>query len=107
MKATKTLKVKPSSKFSISLNLGGKTIASSGNTLLDALVALPKPQKIVGKGILTITNGDMRSEQMFWPIRLKRLFYNKSFQIIQAKQLGLFLKPIKRVDAIPLTKLAT
>lgn len=75
----------------ISLVMGDKTIKSSGETVLDALRALPKPIKIMHKGVMTVKMGGKKGEMLFVPSRLKRLFYPQA-QIFQAKYLELRLK---------------
>lgn len=82
--------------YKLTLTLGDKTYTGEGESVFEALKALPHPQKIVGKGILTLRHGDLMSHQLFWPARLKRLFYSPTFQAIQAKMLErVGLKPIK------------
>lgn len=78
--------------FSITLTIGDKTYTSKGDTALEALMNLKKPEKIVAKAIVTIRHGKLTKTQQFFPVRLKRLFYNKLFQAIQAKQLALGMK---------------
>lgn len=85
----KTIKPTP---VTITLQLGDQTYTSSGATVVDALTALPKPDKIMTKGVLTVSQGKASRKQLFMPVRLKRLFYNKYFQAIQAKNLALGLK---------------
>lgn len=99
MGTKKTSKAKPraSEVFHIALTLGDKTYTSKGATALDALIALKHPEKIMGKGIVTLgisTKGKLSKSKtlLFYPQRLKRLFYNASFQAIQAKQLAMLLK---------------
>lgn len=79
--------------FEITLKLGDETYQSSGATVTDALSALTHPQKIMAKGILTVRQGDLSKTQLMMPVRLKRLFYNKYFQQIMAKNLALGMKP--------------
>ena len=79
-------------QFSITIELAGKTFKGKGDTVADALVSIPKPEKIMAKGVLTVKNGALKRELVMYPSRLKRLFYNKNFQIIQAKWLGQGLK---------------
>lgn len=81
--------------YSLHLQIGEHVYESKGATVLEALVNLKKPDKIMNKGVLTLTHGNLRSQQLFFPSRLKRLFYSPTFQVIQAKllvQAG--LKPI-------------
>ncbi len=86
---------KPQKKppYSLSLNLGGTLHESSGNTMLEALRNLVKPEKIVAKPILTIRKGE---QSRVWLMRItdaKRLFFtNTSMQEIKAKVLEVGLK---------------
>lgn len=85
-------KSKKKDAFSISLKLGDKTFEGTGATALAALQAIQKPAKMMGKAIVTVRNGPLSKEMMFFPTRLKRLFYNPSYQVIQAKFLAAGLK---------------
>lgn len=78
--------------YIITLKLGEETFKGQGETVADALVSMPRPEKIMAKGILTISQGNLKREMLMFPQRLKRLFYNKHYQIIQAKWLGQGLK---------------
>lgn len=83
---------KKKTPYKLTLQLGeDKLFFSEGATLFEALTKLPKPVKIMNKALLTITYADKQHIQQFWPQRLKRLFYNKHFLEIQAKQLMLGL----------------
>lgn len=84
---------KATSAFSIKLVLGDKTYTSKGTTAFDALSALQKPEKIMAKGVLTLTHGTISKTILMYPPRLKRLFYGSDlFKEIQAKSLRLGLK---------------
>lgn len=77
------------SEYTITVKLGDKTYKGQGSTALAALSNIPKPTKIMNKGIITVEHGNLRRELMFMPVRLKRLFYSSpNFQAIHAKQLG-------------------
>ena len=78
--------------YAATLTLGDKTYKGDGPTAFDALASLPKPQKIVGKGVFTLSHGDKKVQQTFWPVRLKRLFWNKTYQAVQAKMLAAVMK---------------
>lgn len=81
--------------YKLTLVLGDKTHESTGATVLEALRGLKKPDKIMSKGILTLEYNGMRSQQMYFPQRLKRLFYNPTFQVVHAKMLTTVgLKPV-------------
>jgi hypothetical protein len=82
----------PKDEFTVSLKLGDKTFKGTGKTALAALIAVPKPGKIVSKGILTITHGDTKRELLLWPLRINRLFYSPIYQAIHAKYLAMGLK---------------
>lgn len=77
--------------YFISLTFGDKVYEGSGTTLLDALKAVPVPVKIVSKGLLKVTDGEKKFEQMWVPVRIKRLFRPLS-QATQAKMLEYLLK---------------
>lgn len=79
-------------EYSISIRLGDKTLTGTGATALEALQAIKKPDKIVTKAIVTVSHGTLKKEILMWPVRAKRLFYNRLFQEIQCKQLVLGLK---------------
>ena len=75
--------------FHISLTLGDKTYKGEGATALEALRSLPKPERIVAKGVLKVSKGNVSKTLLFMPTRLKRLFYSSpTFQAIHAKQLS-------------------
>jgi hypothetical protein len=74
-------------QFSIKLTIADKVYQGKGETALDALQTLPKPEKIMYKGTLELFDGEKTKSILLYPIRLKRLFYNKYFQSIQIKQL--------------------
>ena len=82
--------VVPKSYF-ISLAFGGEVYEGSGATVLEALKSMPRPVKIVSKGLLKLTDGVKKFEQMWMPVRLKRLFYPQA-QGVLAKQLTYLLK---------------
>lgn len=82
-----------SQPFTLTLKIGPDTYTSSGETCLMALQLLKRPIKLMGKGVLTVSQGTKKKELLMMPERLKRLFYPKpDFQAIQAKQLSLYLK---------------
>ncbi len=87
---------KPSKKpaYKLTLQLGKDTYTSQGISVLDALSKLERPSKIMIKGILTLESTEGRFQQLFYPTRLKRLFYGPSMQSVQAKQLLKVMKPI-------------
>lgn len=72
--------------FKFHLNMCGQIFESERLTALDALRALPKPQKITNKGKLTIFYGDKTKEILLTVPRLKRIFF-PNFQKVIIKQL--------------------
>lgn len=81
------------SPFVITLKIGSDTLTGKGETAFDALNTLKVPEKIVGKGFLTIECGKAKREMMLLPVRLKRLFYSsRNTRIINAKALSLGMK---------------
>lgn len=77
--------------FIFSLNLGGNILVGKGATALEALRAIPVPNKIMSKGVLTISQGDKKKEMLFMVPRLKRIFYHNA-QPILIKMLAMGLK---------------
>lgn len=77
--------------FSITLSVGKDIVTSSAITAFDALKALPKPTKIVGKGVVTISHNGKTFSRLFMPNELKRLFWPMA-QAVQAKQLEIAVK---------------
>jgi hypothetical protein len=63
------------SPYVFSFNIGGIIFKGEGTTPLEALRAVPRPEKIMAKGVLTITHGEEKKEMLFMVPRLKRLFY--------------------------------
>src|SRR3990167_8724508 len=78
-------------EFTITLKLGNDIVQSQGETLLDALTKLPKPQKIRLRGLLMITSGEKKLERMLNVPQIKRLFYSVA-RFYQAKILSSYLK---------------
>ncbi len=79
------------SPFTIDIKLGTEQLHGEGDSVLAALQSIPKPIKIITKGIITVTNGELRTERLMQPIQLKRLFYPIA-QPLQAKYLVFGLK---------------
>lgn len=76
-----------SKKYSVKIVASGQTLEGKGDTAVEALRSIPKPLKVMYEGVVTLSQGDRKVETIFWPVRLKRLFYNKMFQEIQMKKL--------------------
>lgn len=85
--------MKKKKPYSITLNLGGILHESEGDTMLEALQGLKRPDKMMSKAIMTIREGE-KSKDMLVPLpRLKRFFFqNVGMQAIHAKYLSLGLK---------------
>lgn len=97
MTKTKTEnKAKVKKEYSVELELNDKRYKADGTTLLEAIKALEPLVSVDGFktwGLLIAKKGKLRSERRFLNIvKLKRLFGNKTFQIIIAKNLELMMK---------------
>lgn len=77
--------------FNISLTLGGETITSSAPSLLEALIALGVPRKIVTKGVLVASKGQKKVELFYPPMKIKSLLYPIA-RFYTAKKLETLLK---------------
>ena len=60
--------------YSLSLVMGNEKYEGKGKTMLEALMSLPRPTKILLKGILTIRKGEQINERLLQPMKVKRLF---------------------------------
>ena len=76
--------------FTLSLKLGNEVYESSGATMLEALTNLPKPPKILLKGIFTVKKGENVRTTILFPVKLKRLFWKVTRPFI-AKRLAMGL----------------
>jgi len=87
----------PKSKktFSLSLALGDKTYKSKGATFLDALKELPKPEKIMSKAILTLSDGERSYGLDYLPLKTKRLYW-KNAQPLLAKQFLILVGKVRQ-----------
>lgn len=70
--AAKKTKKKP--RCEISLEVAGEKLESSGDTTLEALSALPKPQKMTTKVIFTVTYGGKVHHEVLMPAKAKLMF---------------------------------
>ena len=70
----KAPKVIKNDVFTLTLTIAGLCFVGRGTTVLEALLALPKPVKIMLKGVLTLTQGDKKKVLFLQPARIKRLF---------------------------------
>lgn len=94
MKKTKKKEKKVSqNKYSVTLKIGDKLFVGRGMTQTEALGNLPKPDKIMAKGVVTIKDGDFEKQMLLQPAKIKSLFYNsRGVQEIIAKQLFMLMK---------------
>lgn len=83
-KKTRTRAEKPA--FSLTLVMGGRTYSGVGATEADALSNLERPNKIMAKGVLTVSSGDSKKVIAMTPLRIKQLFLtSRSLRAIRAK----------------------
>ena len=71
--------------FSITLTLGDTTVSGRGISMLEALQRLPKPAKMVSKGVVVLSNGTKTRTLVYTPFQVKRLFFPIATKFI-AKQ---------------------
>lgn len=89
MKAKSTAKKAPN--FTITFTIGDQMYKGEGETILDALKAIPKPAKIMGKAYVQVTDGTHSKALPLNVQRAKRFFYPIAQSFI-AKQLSIGLK---------------
>lgn len=77
--------------ISVSLKFGATSLEGTGASVLEALRAIKKPEKITTKSVLTITSGDKTHSRALTVPLAKRLFYPAA-QIHHAKNLALLIK---------------
>lgn len=69
-------------KWNFHLVMGTEVFTGEGATALEALQSIPKPVKIFNKGLLTITQGELK-KVMDMPVpRLRRMFYPSAQPIL-------------------------
>jgi hypothetical protein len=83
-------KTKP--KFSIIIKTNYETFKGKGETAVEALRSIKKPLKVMWRGTVTVEEGKKKVEILVYPVRLRRLFYNKMFQEIQMKKICSLMK---------------
>lgn len=88
-KVKKEVEAKP--HFSISITIGKDVYTGSGETALEALRNMNRPQKIMQKGVVILESEGKKAEILYMPIRLKRMLYPNS-DVIIAKQLAYLVK---------------
>ncbi len=84
-------KVKEDS-YTVTLTIAGQTFMGKGKTLVDAMLTLPRPEKMMARGDLHLTDGTRSNTISLYPKDLKRLFYNKSFLSVRVKSLAMGLR---------------
>ena len=76
--------------FHLILDIGNQRSVGKGKTVLEALLSLPKPNKIMLKGVLTVKQGEKVKEVFLQPLRIKRLFFPLArFQVAKELLVGL------------------
>ncbi len=78
--------------FSVTIKTNHDTYEGEGETAVEALRSIPKPFKVMWRATVTVKSGEKKIETLMYPVRLKRLFYNKMFQEIMMNKLTLFMK---------------
>lgn len=78
--------------YRITITLGDKKLIGQGATAFDALKMIPKPDKIMAKGIVLVEHGNLHKTFLMPPVKLKRLFLSPHLQEIRVKQLTLGMK---------------
>lgn len=78
--------------YSLTIKTNHDTYEGRGKTPVEALRSIPKPFKVMWRGVVTLTDGKKKVETLMYPTRLKRLFYNKMFQEIVMNKLCTLMK---------------
>lgn len=71
--------------------ISNKESVVKGNTLLECLEKLITKDNPKGKCTLSVEKGDLRSTLILSPMRVKRMYMNKTYRQILEKQLNLRL----------------
>lgn len=74
--------------YTLELFVADEVFTSSALTTLDALKKLPRPRKIVTKGLLVVHHGNNSKELFYMPMQLKRLYFPLAQKVI-AKMLAM------------------
>lgn len=82
--------IEPVIEYSIEVTLGNTTISNSAETMYEALKGLPRPEKIMNKGFITVRHGDKVKNLHFMPAAMKRIFYPIAYSV-NAKMLAMNL----------------
>ena len=84
------------SLYNLTLDMGGAIYESKGETLLEALQAIPLEwNQIKAKCIVKITKGELFYEHLFFIKQIRRILINKITKQIWAKRLELLLESDK------------
>jgi hypothetical protein len=75
----------------VSVTIGDKTFEGEGETVYEALQAVKRPLKIMGKTYVTVTDGQRKLETMYMPVRARRMFAPLA-QYVFAKQFDVLMK---------------
>lgn len=78
--------------YSVTIKTNHDTYKGKGETAVEALRSIPKPFKVMWRGTVTISDGKKKAETLMYPVRLRRLFYNKMFQEICMNKLCTLMK---------------
>ena len=80
-------------EFSITLSIGNDTYSGSGSSMVEALISLPKPDKNMAKGVVTVAHGKLNKTFPVTPLLINRLFFTgTSLREVRAKQLSMGLR---------------
>ena len=71
--------------------ISGKEEKVAGHSLLECFDKLVKSNVVKGKCTLQVQKGKLRSSIQLSPMKVKRLYFNKTFRAILEKQLNLRL----------------
>ena len=69
-------------EYSITIKAGDVVMVGTGATALEALQSIPRPAKIVSKGIVIIECGELKKEMVFPALKLRRIFYPNAQPIL-------------------------
>lgn len=79
--------------FSLRLEVNNTMYQCYGNTILEALNAIPLDYvQVKTKGTIIVTEGERKASKFYNLFQLRKVFANKSWKIIQANYLNKLLK---------------
>ncbi len=79
-------------KYKLTLEVGGQVSKAEGETMLEALNNLKRPEFIKTKGILRAEYGELKAVRLMNIVRIKRLFGKDFVRQVQAKVISKFLR---------------